>query len=95
MCAGGEGTSACTGDSGGPLTCLDASGVWVLEGITSFGRQDCFPYQASVFTRVSSFVDWMDSIIAGNILELMFKLKTSVMRLLVGQYFSIHLRMSD
>lgn len=65
MCAGGEGASGCTGDSGGPLSCFD-NGVWVLDGITSFGRRDCFPLQPSVYTRVSSFVDWIDSTIAGN-----------------------------
>ena len=64
LCAGGAGTSACRGDSGGPLVCFDR-GVWVLEGITSSGRTDCFPLQPSVFTRVSSFVDWIHSTIAG------------------------------
>lgn len=65
VCAGGEGTSGCTGDSGGPLSCFD-NGVWVLDGIVSSGRGDCFPLEPSVFTRVSSFVDWIDSTIAGN-----------------------------
>lgn len=65
VCAGGEGTSTCQGDSGGPLSCFD-NGVWVLEGITSFGNVHCFPHHPSVYTRVSSFVDWIDSTIAGN-----------------------------
>ncbi|XP_078377135.1 proproteinase E-like [Oculina patagonica] len=65
LCAGGAGTSACKGDSGGPLSCFD-NGVWVLEGITSSGRDDCFPFVPSVFTRVSSFVDWIGSTIAGR-----------------------------
>lgn len=66
VCAGGNGTSACQGDSGGPLSCFD-NGVWVLEGITSFGSDDCVTHQPSVYTRVSSFVDWIDlTIAAGN-----------------------------
>lgn len=63
LCAGGEGKSACTGDSGGPLVCFD-NGIWVLEGITSWGSQDCFPFQPSVYTRVSSFEGWIRAIIS-------------------------------
>lgn len=66
VCAGGAGSSTCLGDSGGPLACLD-NGVWVLEGITSFGfSKECFPFQPSVYTRVSSLVNWIHSIISGN-----------------------------
>ncbi|XP_068749489.1 chymotrypsinogen B-like [Montipora capricornis] len=54
LCAGGGGQSACTGDSGGPLLCFD-NGIWVLEGITSWGTGDCFPFQPSVYTRTNVY----------------------------------------
>ncbi|MDR0333278.1 MAG: trypsin-like serine protease [Dysgonamonadaceae bacterium] len=52
----------CHGDSGGPLTTLSTSGKPVLIGITSFGRTDCVgtnQNSPSIFTRVSSIVDWI------------------------------------
>ena len=65
LCAGGTGTGTCGGDSGGPLFCND-NGVWVLQGITSYGDAQCHPLSPSVFTLVSSFVDWIASTMAGK-----------------------------
>lgn len=60
ICAGvpAGGIDACQGDSGSPLS-VDAAGVPVLAGLTSVGfecgRAD-FP---GIFTRVTSFVTWL------------------------------------
>lgn len=50
-----EGEGACHGDSGGPLT---ANGKQI--GVVSWGRPCAIGYP-DVFTRVSSFVDWVNS----------------------------------
>jgi len=54
-------TSACHGDSGGPLVCdISGAGDWRLAGVTSRGGSaDCDKYP-TVYTRVSSFLDWID-----------------------------------
>ncbi|XP_055343234.1 proclotting enzyme-like isoform X2 [Paramacrobiotus metropolitanus] len=67
MCAGGGRSGkgdTCEGDSGGPLLCRtsenDTEGPWKLMGITSFGdgcgKRDKF----GVYTRVVSFLDWIE-----------------------------------
>ena len=65
LCAGGTGTDTCGGDSGGPLFCND-NGVWVLQGITSYGDAQCHPLVPAVYTRVNSFVGWIASTMAGK-----------------------------
>jgi len=56
---GGRGT--CTGDSGGPLACVDGSlKDWKLYGVTSWGKLPCGgPDSPTVFTCVSAFVEWI------------------------------------
>ncbi|XP_040843882.1 chymotrypsin-like elastase family member 2A [Ochotona curzoniae] len=69
VCAGGDGiTSSCNGDSGGPLNCQDSSGKWQVHGIVSFGSSlGCNYYRKpSVFTRVSYYNAWINSVIANN-----------------------------
>ncbi|KAG7251855.1 hypothetical protein CRUP_014286 [Coryphaenoides rupestris] len=64
VCAGGDGVvSGCNGDSGGPLNCQNAQGAWEVHGIVSFGLGlSCnYPKKPTVFTRVSSYVDWINS----------------------------------
>lgn len=63
VCAGGGDRSGCNGDSGGPLNCL-VNGKFVVHGIASFVyRFGCnYPKKPTVFTRVSEYIDWMDSI---------------------------------
>lgn len=64
ICAGGDGViSGCQGDSGGPLSCL-VDGVWRIHGVVSYGPAGrCNQYKKpTVFTRVSYFLDWIDSV---------------------------------
>ena len=67
ICAGrarGVKANSCQGDSGGPLVCEGSFGEskqeqWYLFGITSFGALDCSSYTSSVYTKVSTYVDWI------------------------------------
>ncbi|XP_043961318.1 elastase-1-like [Gambusia affinis] len=64
VCAGGDGViSGCQGDSGGPLNCL-TDGVWRVHGVVSYGPAGMCnqSFKPTVFTRVSSFLDWMFSV---------------------------------
>lgn len=61
LCAGGHGTGTCRGDSGGPLV-VAMKNKWTLVGVTSMGRGNCtgdHPYNLSVFTKVSSYLDFI------------------------------------
>ncbi|XP_017086132.1 serine protease snake [Drosophila eugracilis] len=63
MCAGdisGE-KDTCQGDSGGPLLMQEGPLSYIV-GITSLG-QGCASGPPSVYTRVSSFVDWIEGIV--------------------------------
>ena len=64
LCAGFGGNSAvsgCNGDSGGPLSCSEG-GKYVLRGAVSWGIPKCPGGDTySVFTRISSFVDWIEN----------------------------------
>ena len=51
----------CEGDSGGPAL-LTRNGVELIAGITSFGDQGCT--QAGFETRVDSYLDLIDSVVA-------------------------------
>ncbi|KAM7234945.1 hypothetical protein CapIbe_013765 [Capra ibex] len=69
ICAGGDGvTSSCNGDSGGPLNCQAGNGQWQVHGIVSFGSSlGCNYYRKpSVFTRVSNYNDWINSVRIGQ-----------------------------
>ncbi|KAM3623175.1 uncharacterized protein V6R79_007971 [Siganus canaliculatus] len=66
ICAGYESPdelkSACQGDSGGPFACetTGTNSTWEVHGIVSFGPMGCIQdKKPSVFTRVSSFNDWI------------------------------------
>ena len=59
ICAGGNFTDTCKGDSGGPLICSTGPRRSVLCGVTSWGKgclADNFP---GVYTRVSSYTSWI------------------------------------
>ncbi|KAE8594473.1 hypothetical protein XENTR_v10019660 [Xenopus tropicalis] len=69
ICAGGDGNVAsCYGDSGGPLNCKNADGVWEVHGVVSFGSASgCnINKKPSVFTRVSDYNSWIDQIMVNN-----------------------------
>ncbi|XP_076342243.1 trypsin-1-like [Tachypleus tridentatus] len=56
--AGGKGT--CHGDSGGPLQCKK-NGKWYLAGVTSFGSGCAKPGFPDVYTRLTHYIDWVNS----------------------------------
>ncbi|XP_041824687.1 chymotrypsin-like elastase family member 2A [Melanotaenia boesemani] len=69
VCAGGDGViSGCQGDSGGPLNCF-TDGAWRVHGVVSYGPAGMCNQvsKPTVFTRVSSFLDWMYSAMGLNL----------------------------
>ncbi|OQV25694.1 putative Serine proteinase stubble [Hypsibius exemplaris] len=67
ICAGFRegGRDACQGDSGGPMTVFQ-NGVWELGGIVSGGFGCARANSPGIFTRVASFVSWINQKIAAN-----------------------------
>ena len=65
VCAQGPsfGTDSCRGDSGGPLMSTKSNGQWVINGVVSFGNLKCDSEVPGVYTRVSKYLDWIDSVI--------------------------------
>jgi len=76
ICAGGEiGKDSCGGDSGGPLymryiiegqkksAYFDNSKPWYLLGIVSFGTKTCGSGNPAIYTRVESFIPWIQETI--------------------------------
>ena len=47
------------GDSGGPLVCA-RDGGFKLAGLTSWGSGECHTNYPNIYTRISSFRDWVD-----------------------------------
>lgn len=57
LCTSGDAeTSACDGDSGGPLV---SDGVQI--GVVSFGVMWCLPGYPTGFSRITSFLDWIEA----------------------------------
>ncbi|XP_026161896.1 elastase-1-like [Mastacembelus armatus] len=63
VCAGGGSNSGCQGDSGGPLNC-NVGGRWFVHGVASFvSSLGCNIYRKpTVFSRVSAYISWMNSV---------------------------------
>jgi len=60
ICAGVGGRDACSGDSGGPLFVTDpATGQSIQTGIVAFGEGCADPNYPGVYTRVSTFKNWI------------------------------------
>jgi len=62
VCAGYKqgGVDACKGDSGGPLACRMEDGRYKLIGIVSWGHGCGKANSPGVFTRVTTFLDWIN-----------------------------------
>ncbi|KAH8323988.1 hypothetical protein KR074_005512, partial [Drosophila pseudoananassae] len=58
ICIGPSNNSPCHQDSGGPLIVKNETET-VLVGITSFGEKGCPVNHPTVYTRVSSYLDWI------------------------------------
>ena len=64
LCAGAIGKDTCQGDSGGPLIIFDTeANTWRQAGITSWGGECAAPNNFGVYTRVSSYADYISTII--------------------------------
>jgi secreted trypsin-like serine protease len=68
ICATGPrgGKDSCFGDSGGPLVVRSGPSGYVQVGIVSWGPQCGNPLFPGVYTRVSSFSDWIDGTMNAN-----------------------------
>lgn len=72
MCVGWleGGKDGCQGDSGGPLICQDGDKQPILTGVTSWGFGCGTKNSPGVWTKVSSYVEWLEGHkIGGHLLD--------------------------
>lgn len=62
ICAGTGMPNACSGDSGGPMSCFK-DGTWYQAGLTSWGVANC-KNMPPVYTRLSYFWEWIQLVMA-------------------------------
>lgn len=60
ICAGTWNQDSCNGDSGGPLKTRVGGRVYIA-GVVSFGSPSCGNGQPGVYTRISSYLSWIQS----------------------------------
>jgi len=58
----------CQGDSGGPLMAF-VNNTWILAGLTSFGQGCAEAGYPGVYTRVSSFISFIDANFNSTVVE--------------------------
>jgi secreted trypsin-like serine protease len=58
ICAGTGYPNACSGDSGGPMSCFKNQ-IWYEAGLTSWGMSTCQGIPA-VYTRISYYYTWIE-----------------------------------
>ncbi|KAJ3648805.1 hypothetical protein Zmor_020580 [Zophobas morio] len=67
LCAGklSGGKDTCQGDSGGPLQTVlkDPYCMYSIAGVTSFGKFCGFANAPAIYTKVSSYVSWIESVV--------------------------------
>ncbi|CAL4078480.1 unnamed protein product [Meganyctiphanes norvegica] len=59
LCTYERGRDSCQGDSGGPLVWLNEKGRYQLIGVTSFGTICGKAGSPGVYTRVTTYIDWI------------------------------------
>ena len=65
---GSNNPDACPGDSGGPLITTDQQGNNIQTGIVSWGGACGDSSQPGIYTRVASYIDWINSV-TNNVLN--------------------------
>ncbi|MCA8901726.1 MAG: trypsin-like serine protease [Hyphomonas sp.] len=67
ICAGRKfgGTDSCQGDSGGPLVALDQKSRTYQLGVVSYGFECAAAKSEGVYTRVSPYREWIESLARG------------------------------
>jgi trypsin len=66
ICAGNGHADTCQGDSGGPLVIKNRQNQPYLEGIVSWGEGCDLADFPGVYTRVPTYISWINSCIAGD-----------------------------